>query len=114
MLYEVITLKDSTPDLTEWRAMVDRIINPMNEVTIGIVGKYVELKDAYMSIMEALGHAGAKNDTKVNINWVNAEELENKNYKEVLDKLRITSYNVCYTKLLRLIQKPRPMVGVLQ
>ncbi|WP_459202514.1 glutamine hydrolyzing CTP synthase [Methanococcus sp. CF] len=87
LVTEKLNLKDSTPDLSEWRAIVDRIINPMNEVTIGVVGKYVELKDAYMSIMEALGHAGAKNDTKVNINWVNAEELENKNYKEVLDKL---------------------------
>ncbi|MBA2861911.1 glutamine hydrolyzing CTP synthase [Methanococcus maripaludis] len=87
LVTEKLNLKDSTPDLTEWRAIVDRIINPMNEITIGIVGKYVELKDSYMSIMEALGHAGAKNDTKVNIAWINSEELETKNYVEILDKM---------------------------
>ncbi|AVB75518.1 glutamine hydrolyzing CTP synthase [Methanococcus maripaludis] len=87
LVTEKLNLRDSTPDLTEWRAIVDRIINPMNEITIGIVGKYVELKDSYMSIMEALGHAGAKNDTKVNIAWINSEELETKNYEEILDKM---------------------------
>ncbi|MBA2868685.1 glutamine hydrolyzing CTP synthase [Methanococcus maripaludis] len=87
LVTEKLKLRDSTPDLTEWRAIVDRIINPMNEITIGIVGKYVELKDSYMSIMEALGHAGAKNDTKVNIAWINSEELETKNYEEILDKM---------------------------
>lgn len=76
------------PDLREWRAMVDRIINPMNEITIGIVGKYVVLKDAYMSIMEALVHAGAKNDTKVNIKWISSEELENDTYEEILNNYR--------------------------
>jgi CTP synthase len=87
LVTEKLKLRDSTPDLTEWRAIVDRIINPMNEITIGIVGKYIELKDSYMSIMEALGHAGAKNDTKVNIAWINSEELETKNYEEILDKM---------------------------
>ena len=87
LVTEKLNLRDSTPDLTEWRAIVDRIINPMNEITIGIVGKYVELKDSYMSIMEALGHAGAKNDTKVNIAWINSEELETKNNEEILDKM---------------------------
>ncbi|GAA0128469.1 CTP synthase (glutamine hydrolyzing) [Methanococcus maripaludis] len=87
LVTEKLNLRDSTPDLTEWRAIVDRIINPMNEITIGIVGKYIELKDSYMSIMEALGHAGAKNDTKVNIAWINSEELETKNYEEILDKM---------------------------
>lgn len=88
LITKKLNLEDRKPELTEWRAIVDRIINPLNEITIGVVGKYTELKDAYTSIMEALIHAGAKNDTKVNINWINAEELENKNYKEVLDKYR--------------------------
>ena len=81
-------INNAEPDLKEWRAMVDRIINPLNEITIGIVGKYVILKDAYMSIMEALVHAGAKNDTKVNIEWISSEELENDTYEEILDNYR--------------------------
>jgi len=85
-------LNNAEPDLKEWRAMVDRIINPLNEITIGIVGKYVILKDAYMSIMEALVHAGAKNDTKVNIKWISSEELENDTYEEILDNYRENEY----------------------
>ncbi|MBW9221917.1 CTP synthase (glutamine hydrolyzing) [Methanothermococcus sp. SCGC AD-155-C09] len=76
------------PDLSQWRAMVDRIINPLNEVNIAIIGKYVILRDAYMSIIEALVHAGAKNDTKVNIKWIGSEELDTKNYNEILDNYR--------------------------
>ncbi|HIP84276.1 MAG TPA: CTP synthase (glutamine hydrolyzing) [Methanothermococcus okinawensis] len=76
------------PDLSQWRAIVDRIINPLHEITVAIVGKYVKLKDAYMSIIEALVHAGAKNDTRVNIRWINAEELESKNYMDILDNYR--------------------------
>jgi CTP synthase len=88
LVIKKLNLRDSAPNLSEWRANVDRIINPLNSVSIGVVGKYVELKDAYASILEALGHAGAKNDTKVNVTWINAEELENKNYREILDKMR--------------------------
>ncbi len=83
-----LNLPKRIPDLQDWRAFVDRVINPMNEITIGIVGKYVELKDAYLSIVEALIHAGAKNDTKVNINWISAERLESSDYVEVLDRER--------------------------
>lgn len=76
------------PDLSQWRVIVDRIINPLHEITVAIVGKYVKLRDAYISIIEALVHAGAKNDTRVNIKWVNAEELETKNYIDILDSYR--------------------------
>jgi CTP synthase len=83
-----LNLPDREPDLKEWRRFVDRVINPLNEITIGIVGKYVELKDAYLSITEALIHAGAKNDTKVNINWIHSERLENEEFEEILDRYR--------------------------
>ncbi|AAB99177.1 CTP synthase (pyrG) [Methanocaldococcus jannaschii DSM 2661] len=83
-----LNLPDREPDLDEWRKFVDRVINPLNEVTIGIVGKYVELKDAYLSITEALIHAGAKNDTKVNINWIHSERLESEEFEELLDRYR--------------------------
>ncbi|AEH06268.1 glutamine hydrolyzing CTP synthase [Methanothermococcus okinawensis] len=81
-------INNTEPDLKEWRTIVDRIINPLNEITIGIVGKYIVLRDAYMSIIEALVHAGAKNDTRVNIKWISSEELETDNYEEILDRYR--------------------------
>lgn len=86
LITKKLNLPNRNPDLKDWRAFVDRVINPMNEVTIAIVGKYVELKDAYLSIIEALVHAGAKNDTKVNINWIHSEMLETENYEEILEK----------------------------
>ncbi|ENN96375.1 CTP synthetase [Methanocaldococcus villosus KIN24-T80] len=86
LVIKKLKLPDRNPDLKDWRAFVDRVINPLNEITIAIVGKYVELKDAYLSIVEALIHAGAKNDTKVNINWLHAERVEND--LEILDKER--------------------------
>ena len=63
-------IESKTPDLHEWREFVDRIINPTHEVTIAVVGKYIELQDAYKSIYESLTHAGAAHDTRVNITRV--------------------------------------------
>ncbi|WP_456472780.1 glutamine hydrolyzing CTP synthase, partial [Methanocaldococcus sp.] len=88
LVVKKLKLEERKPNLEEWRKFVDRVINPMNEITVGIVGKYVELKDAYLSIVEALIHAGAKNDTKVNINWIHAERLEGEDFEEILDKYR--------------------------
>ncbi len=66
------------PDLSEWKEVVNRIKKPSGgSVNIAVVGKYVELPDAYKSIIESFVHAGAANDVKVEIKWVNAEELEN-------------------------------------
>ncbi|MCQ6253555.1 glutamine hydrolyzing CTP synthase [Methanocaldococcus sp.] len=83
-----LNLPDREPNLEDWRKFVDRVINPLNEVVIAVVGKYVELKDAYLSINEALIHAGAKNDTRVNINWIHSERLECEEFEEILDKYR--------------------------
>ncbi len=63
-------------DMTEWTKMVDKINNPSQKVTIAMVGKYVELQDAYISVAESLHHAGISNDADVQIKWVNAEEIE--------------------------------------
>ena len=63
-------------DMEEWKKMVYKIANPKREVTVGIVGKYVALHDAYLSIAEALGHAGLETDTKVNIDWIDSEEFD--------------------------------------
>jgi len=63
------------PDLAEWRGLVGKMLEADESVKIAVVGKYVKLQDAYLSVVEALGHAGAKNGTKVEIDWVDAEEL---------------------------------------
>ena len=68
-------------NLKEWRNLIDVTNNLSNEVEIALVGKYVELHDAYISVAEALKHAGYKYNTKVNINWVDSEKLENPNVK---------------------------------
>jgi CTP synthase len=65
-------------NLTEWQAVVERQQNPRNEVTVGVVGKYTGLSDAYKSINEALIHAGIENQTQVNIRYVDAEQIESK------------------------------------
>src|SRR5437879_12860318 len=59
-----------------WREMVEKIKRPRPELTIGIVGKYVELHDAYLSVAESLRHAGWYNDVDINIKWINSEALD--------------------------------------
>src|SRR5690606_27005743 len=63
-------------DLMEWRSIVQRIKNPANTVRVGIVGKYVSLPDAYLSIAEALCHGGIANDARVEVEWISAEDVE--------------------------------------
>src|SRR5512146_3339699 len=64
------------PDLSRWEDIVDRLTNPEGEVTVGVVGKYVGLPDAYKSLNEALVHGGIANRVKVNIQWIDAELFE--------------------------------------
>ena len=63
------------PELDSWKEFLGKLKNPTDEVTIGLVGKYVELKDAYKSIAEAFIHASAANETKVNLKWISSETL---------------------------------------
>lgn len=67
--------KDSVPDLKKWEEFLYRLKHPRKEVTIGLIGKYVELKDAYKSINESIIHAGAANQCKVNIKSIHSESL---------------------------------------
>ncbi|HHU92100.1 MAG TPA: CTP synthase [Halanaerobiaceae bacterium] len=78
IVIEALGLEDKVhePDISEWTRMVERLKSLNNSVKIAIVGKYVELPDAYISINEALKHAGIVNDTNINIEYVNAESLE--------------------------------------
>jgi CTP synthase len=71
-----LQLETPQPDLAKWRHFVQRVVHPTHHVRIGVVGKYIELQDAYKSIYEALTHAGASNDTKVDIVRLDAEAIE--------------------------------------
>ena len=73
---ELMHLDASPRDLAPWREMVDRLEHPTGTVTIAVVGKYVELHDAYLSIKEALIHAGIAHQQKVILRWVHSERLE--------------------------------------
>ncbi len=64
------------PDLSKWRAMVEKIRAPKGEVTIGIIGKYTDWRDSYKSLSEALVHGGVSNDVRVNMIYVDSEEIE--------------------------------------
>ena len=72
------------PDLTEWATMVHRAKNPVGAVEIALVGKYVALHDAYLSVAEALTHGGIENQVKVNIRWVDSETVSDQNAAQVL------------------------------
>ena len=72
------------PDLTAWSAMVERTLNASKDVTIALVGKYTQLHDAYLSVVEALNHGGTENDANVHIRWVDSETVTDTNVAEKL------------------------------
>ncbi len=74
-----LKLENTEPDLAEWTQMVNRTKAAKKKVTIGLVGKYVMLHDAYLSVAEALRHGGIVNDAEVDIEWINSEEVDEKN-----------------------------------
>jgi CTP synthase len=76
ILLEMLQLPVQAPDIDDWRELVRRIQNPRGEVTIGVVGKYVSLTDAYKSLNEALAHGGVAHNLKVHLRWIEAEDLE--------------------------------------
>ncbi len=90
---DTVTLKklnlpdDTTPDLTQWNEFLKRHKNPKHEVTIGLIGKYVELQDSYKSILEAFIHAGAANEVKVNIESIHSEFINESTIKNKISHL---------------------------
>jgi CTP synthase len=85
-LVERLALDGATaPDLEAWRAVVEDIRRPKRPVRVGLVGKYVELPDAYLSVREALHHAGLRYDVSVDIDWINAEEIERHGVKRLAE-----------------------------
>ena len=80
---KLLSLPERPIDLTEWKDMVDRIHNAERSVTIAVVGKYMELHDAYLSVMEALKHASWNLGAKCNIKWVDSETVDEKSAEEI-------------------------------
>lgn len=81
---ECLHLDCPDPDLSDWKEMVDQLHNPKHEVTIALVGKYIQLHDAYLSVVEALKHGGIYINTTVNIKWVDSETVTDENVHEIL------------------------------
>jgi CTP synthase len=75
------------PDLDQWKSFLGKLKNPVDDVNIGLVGKYVSLPDAYKSIAEAFVHAGAQNDCKVNVHWISSEDINKETVDHVLKDL---------------------------
>ncbi len=77
-------LKTPPPELAEWQEMVERVRHQNKKVRIGLIGKYVHLHDAYLSVAEALRHAGYSLDARVEIEWIDSENLNNENADSIL------------------------------
>ncbi len=75
LVLEKLGLPAPAPDLARWQSLVERMLSAEESVRVAIVGKYVKLQDAYLSVVEALGHAGGAHGVKVDIDWVDAEDL---------------------------------------
>ncbi|MGN0132376.1 MAG: CTP synthase [Lachnospiraceae bacterium] len=82
---ECLHLNCPDPDLSDWKDMVEQLRNPKHEVTIALVGKYIQLHDAYLSVVEALKHGGIFINTTVNIKWVDSETVTDENVGEILN-----------------------------
>lgn len=79
-----LNIADTEPDLTEWEEIIEKDLNRKDKVRIALVGKYVELHDAYISIVESLHHAGIHNATKIEIDWINSENITKENVETFL------------------------------
>jgi len=79
-----LNLPQKRRNLSRWKAMVERMKNPADEVNISLVGKYAGLQDSYLSLNQALYHAGTAHNLKINISWLEAEKLEAKKSRDVL------------------------------
>ena len=73
---ELLQLEQRQPDLKDWRNLVIKMNSTRTQIEIAIVGKYIQLSDAYLSVVEALGHGAISADCEVNLRWVSAEDIE--------------------------------------
>jgi CTP synthase len=86
-IIKMLKLETREPDLNEWITVVERIRNPETMVSIGLVGKYIHLKDSYKSLIEALIHGGIANKAKVEISWIDAELIEKEGSQRYLSEV---------------------------
>lgn len=128
-----------TPDLSRWQDILDRLFNPKGKVVIGLVGKYVQLRDAYKSINESLIHAGISHELEVDIKWIDADEFRAETAAEDLGNLdgiivpggfggrgtegkmiaarfarenNVPYFGICFGMQLAVIEAARNMVGI--
>ena len=87
VVLDQLQLKRHQPDLEFWNTFLEKHKNPVHEINIGLIGKYVELQDSYKSILEAFIHAGAANEVKVNVISIHSEHIDLSNTKELLSNL---------------------------
>jgi len=87
LVIEHLNLRCEDLDLSEWNEIVNRVKNPIGKVKIGLVGKYVELKDAYLSVAEALRHGAIANNLDIEIKWIHAEEINEQNSSDFLSEV---------------------------
>ena len=80
-------IKNLKPDLKKWKNLCSNIHQSTDFLEVGVVGKYVELPDSYLSVNEAIKHAAANNSTKININWIDSDSLSDENKNQYLDKM---------------------------
>jgi len=83
---ELLGLQCDEPEMSSWETMVSRLKNPESEVRIALVGKYVQLQDAYMSVTEAMRHAGIVNNCRIEIDWIQADGLEKSDVEALLGR----------------------------
>lgn len=84
LIVRQLKLETGPPNLREWDAMVQKIKRPKHEISVALVGKYVGLKESYKSLAEALVHGGVDHETRVNINWIESEEVERRGAEQTL------------------------------
>ena len=75
------------PDMEGWKSFLGKLKNPIHEVRVGLIGKYIELKDAYKSIAESFIHAGVANECRVRVDWIHSEKIDSENARGVLQNL---------------------------
>ena len=84
IILDQFELDEKLPDVSSLKIFIDKYKKPTNKVTIALCGKYTELPDAYKSVLEAFIHAGVENDARVNVKWINTEEIKNDEDSELL------------------------------
>ncbi|MFL0161678.1 CTP synthase [Aquirufa salirivi] len=87
VLYKLDIYNDKDSNLVNWKSFLSKLKNPKFEISIGLIGKYVELKDSYKSIAESFIHAGVANEIKVNVKWISSETMDDENTQETLTGL---------------------------